>query len=120
MGRRCAAIATDASHIDAALAFADRLALAHLPSLALAYCQILWARHALPAALDRIVETALDYERFDSIPAMTDSDDRSLQRQAYFGMRVALARLDTDGAAKTLTTCACGRKPPITTRFAPS
>ncbi|HUS29112.1 MAG TPA: hypothetical protein VMZ53_11395 [Kofleriaceae bacterium] len=95
-------IATDTAGIEAALAFADRLALAHLPSLSLAFAQILYSRHSLPAALDRIVETALDYERFDSIPAMTESDDRSLQRQTYFGMRVALAQLDAQSAAKML------------------
>jgi hypothetical protein len=87
---------------EAVLAFAERLALAHLPSLALAYAQILWARHSLPAALDRIVEIALDDERFDSIPLMAEQDDRSVQRQAYFGMRVALAQLDTESATRIL------------------
>ena len=88
--------------IEAALAFAERLALAHLPSLALAITQILWARHSLPTALDRIVEIVLDYERFDSMPMMTEQDDRSLQRQTYFALRAALAQLDTDSAATTL------------------
>ena len=92
--------ANDTADIEAALAFADRLALAHLPSLALAFTQILWARHAVPAALDRLVEIALDYERFDSIPVLPAEDDRSVQRQIYFGMRVALAQLDTDSAAQ--------------------
>lgn len=94
--------ASDTAGIDAALAFAEKAALAHLPSLALAYAQILWTRHALPAALDRIVEIVLDYERFDSMPVMTDQDDRSVQRQTYFGMRVALAPLDTDAARAIL------------------
>ena len=94
--------ASDTAGIDDALAFAERLALAHLPSLALAFYQILWTRLALPKALDQIVETALDYERFDSIPVMTGQDDRSIQRQTYFGMRVGLAQLDTRSAASIL------------------
>jgi hypothetical protein len=97
-----ASSATDTAAIEAAFAFADRLALAHLPTLALTFSQILWARHSLPAALDRIVEIALDFERFDSIPMMAGTDDRSVQRQTYFGMRVALAQLDTDSATRIL------------------
>jgi len=93
---------SNTADIDAALAFAERLALAHLPSLALAHAQILWTRHALPAALDRILEIVLDYERYDSMPPMAEEDDRSLQRQTYFGMRVALAQLDTENAARIL------------------
>ena len=94
--------ADDSATIDAALAFAEQLALAHLPSLALAFGQILWTRLALPKALDLIVDTALDYERFDSIPVMPEQGDRSLVRQTYFGMRVALAQLDTASAAAIL------------------
>ncbi len=94
--------AGDSAGIDAALAFSERLALAHRPSRAHAVAQILWTRHALPAALDRIVEIALDYERFDSMPMMTDKDDRSIQRQTYFAMRVSLAQLDTASAASIL------------------
>jgi hypothetical protein len=97
-----AGVAGDTADIEAALAFSEKLALAHLPSLALAYAQIVWARHALPAALDRIVEIALDYERYDSVPMMSEQDDRSLQRQTYFGMRVALAQLDPTSAASVL------------------
>ena len=92
----------DTAGIQAALELADKAALAHLPSLALAISQILWARLALPAALDRIVETALDYERFDSLVPMTEQDDRSVQRQTYFGLRVSLAQLDTASAANII------------------
>lgn len=94
--------ANDTADIEAALAFAERLAVAHLPSLALALAQIVWTRHAIPAALDRIVETGLDYERFDSIPIMAEEDERSILRQTYFNMRAALAQLDTDTAATIL------------------
>lgn len=94
--------AGDTAAIDEALALADTLARAHLPSLALAYAQILIARLAPSEALDRIVEIGLDYERFDSIPVMPEKGDRSIQRQTYFGMRVALAQLDTDTAAGIL------------------
>ncbi len=94
--------ASDTAGIDAALAAADRLAFAHLPSLALAYAQILWTRLALPQALDRLIEIGLDFERFDSIPQMTEQDGRSMERQTYFGVRVALAQLDTASAASIL------------------
>jgi hypothetical protein len=93
--------AGDTDAIAAALAFAERLALAHLPSLSLAFAQILWARLAVPKALDHILETALDFERFDSIPT-PERDDRSIQRQTYFTMRVALAQMDTTTAAAVL------------------
>ena len=97
-----ASVAAGTADVAAVLAFAERLALSQLPSLALAFTQILWHRHALPSALDRIVEIALDFERFDSMPPLREPDDRSLQRQTYFGMRVSLARLDTNTAAKVL------------------
>ncbi|MBL9016079.1 MAG: hypothetical protein JNL83_17970 [Myxococcales bacterium] len=92
----------DAAGIQAALAFAETAALAHLPSLALAYAQILWHRLAAPAALDRLIEIALDFERFDSVPALPVPDPRSLPRQTYFAVRVALAQLDTATAAGIL------------------
>ena len=94
--------ASDTAGIDAALAVAERLALAHLPSLALAFAQILWTQLALPQALDRLIEVGLDFERFDSIPQMTEQDGRSMERQTYFGLRVALAQLDTASAASIL------------------
>lgn len=97
-----ASSASDTATIAGALAFAERLAVAHLPSLALAIAQILWARHWIPAALDRIVETGLDYERFESMPIMAEEDERSIQRQTYFNVRAALAQLDTDSAATIL------------------
>jgi len=92
----------DAAGIADALAFAEKAALSHLPSLALAYAQILWHRLAAPAALDRIVEIALDYERFDAIPPLPVDEARSLPRQTYFAIRVALAQLDTATAAGVL------------------
>jgi len=94
--------ADDTAGIDAAFELAGRLALAHLPSLAIAVYQILWERLALPKALDQIVEIALDYERFDSIPVMPDQDGRAILRQTYFGVRVALAQLDTQSAVRIL------------------
>jgi hypothetical protein len=97
-----ASVAAETADVEAVLAFADRLSLAQLPSLALAFTQIVWHRHALPTALDRIVEIALDFERFDSMPILSEQDDRSLQLQTYFGMRVSLAQLDTNTAARVL------------------
>ena len=97
-----ASVAADTRDVDVVLAFAERLSLAQLPSLALAFTQILWHRRALPAALDRIVDTALDFERFDSMPILNGQDDRSLQLQTYFGMRACLAQLDTNSAASVL------------------
>jgi hypothetical protein len=102
VGAVAALTPSDTAGIDAALAVAERLALAHLPSLALAYAQILWTRLALPRALDRLIEVGLDFERFDSIPPMTEQDGRSMERQTYFGLRVALAQLDTASAASIL------------------
>lgn len=94
--------AGDTEAIGAALAFAERLALAHLPSLSLAFAQILWARLAVPKALDHILEVGLDFERFDSVPTPAEGDERTLQRQTYFTMRVALAQMDTATAAAIL------------------
>lgn len=97
-----AATASETPDAEAVLAFTERLAVAHLPSLALAHAQILWERLALPAALDRILEIVLDFERFDSMPVMTGDDDASLTRQTYFGLRVSLAQLDTRSATAVL------------------
>ncbi len=91
--------ANDPAAIEASLAYADQLAPARLPSLALAIVQVLWTRHALPAALDRIVEIALDHERLDSMPQLTEKTDRSIQLQTYFATRVSLSQLDTTAAA---------------------
>lgn len=94
--------ADDAAGIAAALAFAETAARAHLPSLALAYAQVIWQRLASASALDRIIEIALDHERFDSVPPLPVPDARSMPRQTYFAIRVALAQLDTATAAGIL------------------
>lgn len=88
--------------VETALAFAKQLAVAHLPSLALAFLQILWTRVRDVRALDQMVETGLDYERFESIPLEQPSDDRTLERQTYFAVRMGLAQLDTAAAAAIL------------------
>lgn len=94
--------ANDPAAIEAMLAYADQLAHARLPSLALAIVQVLWTRHALPAALDRIVEITLDHERLDSMPQLTEKSDRSILLQTYFATRVSLSQLDTTTAAAIL------------------
>ncbi|MFT3706332.1 MAG: hypothetical protein QM817_01570 [Archangium sp.] len=92
----------DTAGLEAALAFAQKLARAHLPSFALAIAQVLWSRLSLPAALDEAIEIGLDFERYDSIPQMAESDTASMQRQTYFLVRFALARLEMEGAAQML------------------
>jgi hypothetical protein len=88
--------ATDTAGIDAALALSRKLALAHLPSLSLAIAQVLWERLQLPEALDRLVETGLDFERFDSIPPLTGAP------QVYAATRLALSQLSLDVAEAVL------------------
>lgn len=92
----------NADAIETALAFAKRLSVAHLPSLAFAFLQILWTRVRDVRALDQMTEIGLDYERFDSIPLEQPSDDKTLERQTYFAVRMGLAQLDTAAAAAIL------------------
>ncbi|MEO8704225.1 MAG: hypothetical protein ABI867_29500 [Kofleriaceae bacterium] len=94
--------ASDAAGIEAVLRFAAQLALAHLPSLALAFVQILWTRLALPEAIDRLIEIAIDHDYLDAIPVMADQDCLSIQRQTYLIVRASLERLDTSAAAQYL------------------
>lgn len=114
-----AAIAADDLRGDAdvvhreAIAHAKRLALAHLPSLALAFAQVLWHRFALTDALDVLIETASDHGLLDAVPVMPEQDDLSLQRRSYFAVRTCLLDLDVGGAAHWLE--ALGKHPAAAT-----
>lgn len=75
-----------------------RLSFAHLPSLALAFLQILWERFAVQPALDLMIEIALDFQQLDAVPEIQSVDDRSMQRKAYGLLRAHLAMHDVDAA----------------------
>jgi hypothetical protein len=80
------------------VAYAKQLAMSHLPSLALAFLQILWDRFASQPALDELVDAALDHGLFYAIPPLVEDDDVSLRRQAYVAIRGALASYNVVGA----------------------
>jgi hypothetical protein len=88
--------------VEATIAHAKRLSLAHLPSLALAFMQVLWDRFAVMKALDLLVEVGLDYGLLESIPAMAEQDEVSLRRQAYVAVRAKLAAYDVIDAGAML------------------
>lgn len=96
------ALEADTVGVEEAHAFSEKLALAHLPSLALAFDQILWTRLAAPRAMDHMLEVALDYERLESLPEMSATEARSVQRQTYLAVRLSLAQLDTGAAERWL------------------
>jgi hypothetical protein len=75
-----------------------RLSFAHLPSLALAFAQILWDRFAVHAALDLMIEIALDFQQLDAVPEIEPRDDRQMQRKAYGLLRAHLAMHNIDAA----------------------
>lgn len=80
---------------------AKLLSLAHLPTLALAFLQILWDRFALQPALDLMIEVALDSRQLDAVPQLEPHDERSAQQKAYGLLRAYLALRDI-AAASTL------------------
>lgn len=88
--------------IEAIIAHAKQLALAHLPSLALAFLQVLWDRFKTAAALDLMIEVALDHGMLDALPWMPGQDDRSMQQQAYLLVRESLRNFDTVSATRFL------------------
>jgi hypothetical protein len=67
-----------------------RLVWAHLPSLALAFLQILHDQFAVPHALDLMIEIAADHHLWEALPDMPGQDDRSMQQQAYLLLRMQL------------------------------
>jgi hypothetical protein len=104
--------------VTAVIAHASRLALAHLPSLALAFLQILWDRLAVQSARVLLEELALDHELVDAIPVMPEEDDLSVQRQAYVGVRAKLATYDVVHASVVLAVL--GEIPAVRTSRDPS
>lgn len=96
------AASTDDAHVAAALAHARQLAHAHLPSLALAFLQILWERTAAQPALDYMVEVALDHGMLDAPPVLSGEDARTVQRGAYVLLRSCSREYDIVNGAKYL------------------
>jgi len=90
--------APSAEVIAAALPWAKRLSRAHLPSLGLAFAQLLWTRTQSPEALDVLLEIAIDHRLIDAVPLMAGEDKRSLEQQTYFLVRERLAAGDPDAA----------------------
>jgi len=87
---------------DAILLHVRTLSDAHLPSLALAFLQILWDRFALPQALPLLVDLALDHDMLHVLPDMPGTDEQSLQLQTYLLVRAQLANFNTVAAKRVL------------------
>jgi hypothetical protein len=77
--------------VAAVFAHVKRLELAHLPSLAIAFLQILWDRFAHQDALELLVDLAIDHDVMDAIPLLSGEDERSLRLQTYALVRAGLA-----------------------------
>lgn len=87
-------LADDDPFVEATIAHAKKLALAHLPSLAIGFMQILWDRFHVDSALHLMVELALDHDLLDSLPEMTTDDEHTLARRAYVAVRSRLNTYD--------------------------
>ena len=78
--------------IDHANAFGD----AHLPSLAIAFLQILWKAFKVPRALELMVELALDHDMLHALPDEAPAQaDATMRMQTYLIMRSQLAQFNT-------------------------
>jgi hypothetical protein len=88
--------------IQALFAHVKRLELAHLPSLAIAFLQILWDRFALEQALDLLIEVALDHGMIELIPPLDGTDDRAVQRRTYTLVRSNLDEYNVAEATRQL------------------
>jgi hypothetical protein len=86
----------------AILAHVKQLELAHLPTLAIAFLQILWDRFGNAEALDLLIELAIDHDMMDAIPLLTGTDDRALLQQTYLLVRASCARFDVVTAQRVL------------------
>jgi hypothetical protein len=71
-----------------------RLELAHLPSLALTFLQILWDRFANAQALELLAELAIDHDVMEAIPQLTGEDDAAMRLQTYVVVRAGLANFN--------------------------
>jgi hypothetical protein len=87
---------------EAVFAHARALARAHLPSLAIAFLQIMFERFAIPQALEMMVDFALDGDAIEAVPQIPGQDDRSMRLQTYLFVRASLAVYDLAGAEKLL------------------
>lgn len=92
----------DSPTVNAVLEHAKMLSVAHLPSLALAFLQILCHRFPVSSAIDLMVEIATDHGLLASIPMLSGQDERSVQRQAYVLLRFSMADDGADGGVQAL------------------
>lgn len=111
-------LAEDDTFVEATIAHAKKLALAHLPSLAIAFLQILWDRFHVESALHLMIELALDHDVLDSLPEMTGDDDGTLQRRAYVAVRSKLNTYDVLEA--TMELAAAEQAPAVKSSADPS
>jgi hypothetical protein len=88
--------------VAAVTAHAKQLAYAHLPSLALAFLQILCARFDVPQAFDLMIEIAVEHDMLDAPPIMSGTDDRSVIQQTYVLLRTCSRQYDTINGKKYL------------------
>lgn len=83
--------------LDHAKAFGN----AHLPSLAIAFLQILWKAFKAPRTLELMVELALDHDMLHALPDEAPAEaDATMRMQTYLIMRSQLAQFNT-GAARS-------------------
>ncbi|HEU0032634.1 MAG TPA: hypothetical protein VFQ53_18505 [Kofleriaceae bacterium] len=79
-----------------------RLELAHLPSLACAFLQILWDRFANAQALELLAELAIDHDIMEAIPQLAGEDDHAMQLQTYAVVRANLVHFNSVTANRVL------------------
>ena len=96
-------LAADAAARETVFAHVRRLASAHLPSLAIAFLQLVYDRFALPSAREMLVELGLDHDLLEAVPQIPETDDASMQLQTYLVVRASLAQFDIVGAAAQLS-----------------
>jgi hypothetical protein len=96
------AVAENPEIVEAVLSYAKRLAYGHLPSLGIAFLQILWDRFAVQKALDLMIDLAVDHRMYDALPVMSGEDDRSMQQQTYLLVRASCRDYNVESAARTL------------------
>lgn len=78
---------------------AKALGSAHLPSLAIAFLQILWKAFKVRRALELMVELALDHDMLHALPEDAPAqDDAAVRMQTYLVMRLQLAQFNTVSA----------------------
>ncbi len=89
----------DETTVDLVIDHAKALGSAHLPSLAIAFLQILWKAFKVRRALELMVELALDHDMLHALPEDGPAqDDAAVRMQTYLVMRLQLAQFNTVSA----------------------